>query len=342
MKQKTVLGFAALSGMLLLILDSSAGLAGASEGIQLCINVVIPSLFPFFFLSAILRSAFSGSTIRPLQGISRKLGIPSGYESILFLSFLGGYPVGAQTVAAAWKEGGLQTDSAKRLLAFCSNAGPAFIFGMLSTQFHSPLVPWFLWGIHIFSALIVGFLMHNGSNTTGITSNEGNITQKADILSILKSSIQVMSVVCGWVVLFRMLIAILNKWAAAKIPGILKVAVAGVLELTNGCTMLTSIPSVSVRFILCSALLAFGGICICLQTASIVGTLGIKSYIDGKILQSLISIIISWVVCLFLFPSELNLPWPFPLFLSVLLSVFIFFTRRKNANRCGNSIGCDV
>ena len=34
-------------GMIVLILDSKTALSGCREGVTLCLNVVIPSLFPF-------------------------------------------------------------------------------------------------------------------------------------------------------------------------------------------------------------------------------------------------------------------------------------------------------
>ena len=41
-------------GMMMLILDSQTAMHGAAEGIVLCINSVVPSLFPFFVLSILL------------------------------------------------------------------------------------------------------------------------------------------------------------------------------------------------------------------------------------------------------------------------------------------------
>ena len=40
-------GLTGAAGMLVLILDAKTALAGAKEGIQLCLYTVIPSLFPF-------------------------------------------------------------------------------------------------------------------------------------------------------------------------------------------------------------------------------------------------------------------------------------------------------
>ena len=50
--------------MVILILDSKTSLAGVAEGIDLCLKVVIPSLFPFLILSTVLTESTSGMSLR--------------------------------------------------------------------------------------------------------------------------------------------------------------------------------------------------------------------------------------------------------------------------------------
>ena len=50
-KRKWIVSLAAAAGILVLILDSRTALAGAAQGLSLCLKTVIPSLFPFIFLS---------------------------------------------------------------------------------------------------------------------------------------------------------------------------------------------------------------------------------------------------------------------------------------------------
>ena len=55
MKRRTAAALVFSSaGMLVLILDGKAALLGAQAGVELCLNTVIPSLFPFFVLSVLL------------------------------------------------------------------------------------------------------------------------------------------------------------------------------------------------------------------------------------------------------------------------------------------------
>ena len=87
-KKKLYFLFSA-GGMLALILDGQTALLGAAEGLELCIRVVIPSLFPFLFLSTLLTGALWGNGSKFLVPAGRLMGIPAGAESLLIAGFLG-------------------------------------------------------------------------------------------------------------------------------------------------------------------------------------------------------------------------------------------------------------
>ena len=121
--------------MTLCILDAKTVLQGATNGIELCMRSVIPALFPLLTCSTYLTGnlgIFSSSLLRPVGKLCR---IPSSCVGILITGFLGGYPTGAQAVAQAYESGSISKETASRMLGFCNNAGPAFIFGILSTIF---------------------------------------------------------------------------------------------------------------------------------------------------------------------------------------------------------------
>ena len=50
-----------------------------------------------------------------------------------------------------------------------------------------------------------------------------------------------MATVCGWVELFRVLLAFLKRWIFWILPAAVHVAVTGILELSNGCCELLSV-----------------------------------------------------------------------------------------------------
>ena len=290
-------GILAGIGMLILILDAKCAVSGAADGIQLCIRCVIPSLFPFLILSNLINNALLGRRINILSPIRKLCGIPQGSESLLLLGLLGGYPVGAQVVSAAYKSGHLPKQTAERMLGFCNNAGPAFIFGLIGALFTSISIPWVIWFIHMLSALAVGIILPNKSTETCSVAG----AKPLSITDALKISITIMANICGWVVIFRMIIAICNRWFLWLLPGVFQGLLAGILELTNGITVLQSISAEGARFVLSTCMLSFGGICVGMQTYAVTSELNMTLYFPGKLLQAIISFFLSAVLQVVLF-----------------------------------------
>jgi len=285
---------------LLLILDAKTALAGAAEGTDLCLHALIPSLFPFFVLSILLTSSLAGQKIRLLAPLTGVLGMQPGTEALLLIGLLGGYPVGAQTVAQAYEAGTLSKQEAERMLGFCNNAGPAFLFGIVSGKFASVSATWVLWGIHILSALITAMLLPRA-----MIGRETLIERKkVTVNQALQRAIRVMATVCGWVVLFRVMIAFCSKWLYPFLPVAMQVLLTGSLEMANGCLALGAIMPAGVRFVVAAAILSAGGLCVAMQTLSVTGKLGSGMYFPGKVLQTAISIVLASVFQRFLFSRE--------------------------------------
>lgn len=313
--------FAAL-GLLILILDSKTAVLGAQEGISLCLRSVIPSLFPFIMLSNLIAGGLCGTSSPLLGPLGRILGIPAGAEGIFLTGILGGYPTGAQVVHEAWKHGQLSASDARRMLGFCSNAGPAFLFGMLSPFFSSQKALWLLWGIHILSAVVAGMLLPGRSSGSVSPTSSA----RSSITAALKRSVAVMGYVCGWVVLFRVLFAFCSRWFLWLLPAEGQVTVYGLLELAGGCCSLSLVSDESVRFVICSGILACGGLCVTMQTASVTGALGLGQYLPGKLIQSICSLwlsscVVTWGSSYFI-PCSLVLPF--------LLGIWFFLRKKKN------------
>lgn len=317
------LGIGALAGMLVLILDSATAVSGAKAGLELCLQTVIPSLFPFFLLSQMLLGAFSGTAMPLLRPLARGCGILEGMESILIPAFLGGYPVGAQCISRSYQAGYVSRKEARHMLAFCNNAGPSFLFGIVSAMFSRRSAPWLLWGIHIGSALLWGYL----TASKGPDKSASFVAQTVSLPQALNGAIRVMGTVCGWVILFRILITFCQKWFLRAIPQEIQVLMMGLLELSNGCCALRNITDEKLRFLICSGILSFGGCCVLLQTMSVVGELGIKSYLTGKLMQTIFSILFSTTL---LYGPWWSLPLCVPAILLMKKAVAFFRHLRYN------------
>lgn len=320
--------------MFFLIIDTRTALAGAGDGLQLCLRTVIPSLFPFLVLSNILVSALQGSRLsHGLRWLAKLCGTPEGTESILLVGFLSGYPVGAQSAAQAYRDGSITKQTAQRMLGFCSNAGPSFLFGIAASLFSSAGLAWLLWGVHILCAISIAVLLPGRCQETG-----SYVPQQSSVgwIEAMNRGVRSMASVCGWVILFRVVISFLDRWFLCLLPEYLAAAFAGMLEMTNGCVQLSEISSIGLRFCLCSAFLGFGGICIVLQTASVTKELGTGLYFPGKVAHGLLSFLLSYMIQLLFFPAAAQFRMDallFLLFLGCLAGFLTFLQKSKKYSR---------
>lgn len=290
-RRKNLAAASVAAGMLLLILDSRCAVQSGQQAAELCIRSVIPTLFPFLFLSALVTDLLWGTHGQIFKVLARFFHMPPGGESLLLSAFLGGYPAGAIAVGDAYRRGDMPQKTAAGLLCYCNNAGPAFLFGMMASQFPEKWMIWTLWGIHLLSAAMVGAVIHLPMEPVGSAS-----IKKVSLPETLIRTVKSMAMICGWILLFRILIGFLDKWFLWLLPDWIRVSLWGFLELSNGCWSLHQIENVFLRFLTASAMLAFGGVCVTMQTASAVSTLPMKQYIFGKLLQMLLSILLSAAV----------------------------------------------
>ena len=319
LKRKHLQAFVAGIGFLVLIFDSRLAVEGARAGLDLCIRTVIPSLFPFFVLSGMLNGALGGTSSRLLQRIAGFFGIPSAGASVLIPAVLGGYPVGAKAVGDLYYQKRISRKEAERMLAFCSNTGPSFLFGMVSGFFPESRYIWVLWLIHLASAGLTALTI---PGKTAEKSDSVPISGEANG-NILSGAARAMGMVCCWVLLFRMILTFLENWLLWMLRVWVQVALSGFLELTNGCCGLALIPDSDLRFVLCSCMLAFGGICVLLQTASVTSGLSLLPYCKGKLHQTLYSFLLSCAMV-----SGKLTPWA-----AVTVTLAIIFRKIQNRYR---------
>ena len=282
-------GVAAACAMLVIIFDTRTAVLSAQEGIALCIRTIIPSLFPFFVLTGIINSCLLGQDIPLLQPLARLCRIPKGAESLLILGLFAGYPIGAQLISQAYHTGRLSKFTARRMLGFCNNAGPAFLFGILSPLFVSIKTVWVLWGVHILSSLITGLILPSEAVKPARISPGTEISLPESLQKAIRST----AGVCGWVVLFRVILGFCNRWFLWLFPTEAQVLISGLLELSNGCVMLQSISGEGKRFLLAGILIGFGGLCVGMQTMSVTEGLGTGWYFPGKVFQATVSVLLS-------------------------------------------------
>lgn len=298
-----------------MIISPSGCIGSARDAVFLCLDVIIPSLFPFFVCSnllialgvARLLSRYFSPFMYPLFGVSG-----SGALAVI-LGIISGYPIGASCAAQLYNSGNCTKTEAERLLAFCNNSGPLFILGAVGIgMFNNQFIGILLYVSHILSSLVVGMLFKNyggetqphslppssPNNTSALYSAVGNAVSDA-VTSVLK--------VCGFVILFAVFTTALPGYRGSEF-------MYAVLEITGGIKALLSFKGLN-NFLLpvISFFLAFSGISVMLQVAGIIQPCGLslKPYIFGKLLQGVLSFFITFILLIF-FPIKVPAFMPDP------------------------------
>jgi hypothetical protein len=210
----------------------------------------------------------------------------SGMIPRVLPGFLGGYPVGAQITGEGWRRGQITEPAANRLLMFCSQAGPSFFFGIVASRFPGIQYAWALWGIQLTSALSVAVLTFQSEEGKARESKSHPVS----LTDAMHRSLYAMVSVCGWVVIFRVILGFCDR---IPIGNTERVLLSGLLEITNGCMKLDTITSIPARFLMAAVMLNFGGLCVMLQTASVIKGLSMRFYILGKLLQTCFCVLYS-------------------------------------------------
>lgn len=282
----------------------------AKEGLRLCGGVIIPSLFPFFVLSSMAVSLglaqLMGQLLAPLMGPLFRVGRAGA--GALALGLIGGYPVGARTVRQLYESGQCSRDEAERLLAFCNNCGPAFILGVTGAGvFGSAEIGALLLAGHVLGACSVGIVFRRyGADRKSAAPPAviHSVSLPSAFTQAVKSGLMSTLNVCGYVVLFSVLLRFLTRLGAlepfAGLPNG-KALASGILELSSGISALSS----GAGGIAAAAfLLAFGGLSVQCQTLSMLEGSGLdpRPELLGKLLHGLFAALWTWGL-LRLFPQ---------------------------------------
>lgn len=281
-----------------LLLFPSRSIEAAKNALALCANALIPSLFPFFvFSSLLIQFGFARLLTKPMTPLMRPLFGVSGSGALCFiLGVLSGYPLGASCVCDLYREGALKKSEAEKLLAFCNNSGPLFIIGAVgAAMYFNETIGVMLYVIHLLSAVSVGIILGCfGRKKDGAhTAQTQSVIHAKPLGAILKDAVvgavNNMLLVCGFTVLFAVIIASLS---GAFGSGIGAVLASGALEISTGVYNAShSALSLDVRLILTSAIIGFAGLSVHFQVIGIVAKtdLSAKRYFIGKLMQAVIA-----------------------------------------------------
>ena len=290
-----------------LIIFPGAGISSAKAAAALCLDTLIPSLFPFFICSGLFVAlGASRRCEKLLSPIMRPLfNVPGSGALALTLGLFSGYPVGAKVTADLYRNGECTKAEARRLLAFCNNSGPMFVLGAVGAGFlENQQLGWILYISHVTSAILVGLIFRFYRPKAEIFSKKLppaalHGTSAGAIGRVMSDSVFTMLNVCGFVVLFSVL--------AETIPplgGHLTRPLAhGLLEICGGLGAIARIPALSMyaKLPLIAFVMSLSGLSITLQVWQIISDshLPVTTYISGKLLQGIFAGTLTWTMFLF-------------------------------------------
>ncbi|MEG2009562.1 MAG: sporulation protein [Oscillospiraceae bacterium] len=294
-----------------LLLFPAAASEAARSGLSLCGGVIIPSLFPFMVLGNLLSALGLPYRLAKLSAplMQKLFGVSGMGSAAFFLGLVGGYPLGAVTVANMYSEGALQKTEAERLLGFCDNSGPAFIIGVAGGAiFQSAAVGFFLYGVHILAAVLSGILLRSKSRAPLAAPAPIIVRSFSEAFteSVKRAALTCITV-CGFVVFFGVLIGIWDK--IGSLPQLMgelsrhfgfelhfsRALLTGFLEIGTGISALSGLAPTRGSLALCAFILGWGGLSVQAQAAAVMQEGGLSSawHLMGKMLHGVLSALIT-------------------------------------------------
>lgn len=260
---------------------------GIIDGIKICVNTIIPSLYILTVLSVFIVKARLFSELKLIKYISNKIFHLSGScGNVLLLSLICGYPVGAKLVDQLYYNKEIDKKSAELLLCFCVNPGPAFVITTVGFCLYNS----YYIGIILFVSMVLSPLIYAFLNRKKFNSCDNLVHKNLNYTSCFCDSVNIanksMASICGWIIIGSALINVLKNYDIVNM-------LCCLLEVSSGVIIAADISIYLVAF-----LIGFGGISVHLQAIS--GARNIKPRYSvlflWKLVQGITSVVIVYML----------------------------------------------
>lgn len=248
-----------LLGVLLLGNPTQAS-QGFQSAMQLCLQTVLPALFPYFVLCELLLSCpLQGA---PLRRLGRLVGLRSeAAATALLLSWFGGYAVCAQLVGRLHGAGKLTDREATLLLMLGCCSSPGFVIscvgGLLLGNVSLGILLYALQLAANFLSTAICLPLLPADTPSSLALSSACSFDRPNLSSAINQAVSSCLRVCGCVLFFRMIAAILLPLfpaASWSLP-----VLSCFLEITSGCAAFSAL----------GGRIALYGCCLCLSLLSL-------------------------------------------------------------------------
>lgn len=297
---KKILFILAVLGLLLLLFTHPAQIAsGCSLGLTLWYTAVLPSLLPFLIFSNLLvRTGMFQYLNRIYAPLFRRIfGISEEGCYAVLIGFLCGFPMGAKVIADLVRERHISPVEGDYLLGFCNNVSPAFFLNyvcLLKIGFTA--VPWRLVLLFYLLPVLYGIStrpFYHFSDSAEETGQKRQASLHRLNFPMLDACIMdgfaTITRLGGYIMIFTILVQMLKLLPLSDAS---LTFLSAVLEISCGIDQIAALQALSssCRTALICTAAAFGGLCICAQTQSVLdGTpLHIRTWLQGRLVIALL------------------------------------------------------
>lgn len=208
---------------------------GVRDGLNLCAQVIIPSLFPFMVLCSFVTKSDICAEMQVLAKTVMRLlfKLPGDAFPAVIMGLVGGYPVGACMTAQLYKNKRLTHNQACRMMSFCVNSGPAFTIGAVgSAMLGSRRTGMIIFASLLISSLLIGFFSRftDDGGVMKFSAPPPSVDYREAVVSSISDAAQSMLSVCSWIVLFGCICSLLTL-----MPKTASLPFKCLLEVSSGC-----------------------------------------------------------------------------------------------------------
>ena len=287
------------------------------EGVSLWFFNVLPALFPFSVITAIISSLSITSKLSlklsPLTKRVFRINGTVGYAFIM--SVLSGYPIGAKLVCSLKENGLLSKTESVRASVVCSTSSPSFLIACVGAKLFNDLTFGVcLFACHILSVILTGFLFRFYKPNDPCTLPTSLSKKKVDnvFYESVFSSVLSSLTVCGIITVFYLLIEVLLSFGVLS-PLIRlfslpfnesgKAFTLGLFECTKGLRKLSLNGINRLSLPLSCFLCSFGGLSVIMQSIAFLKKAKIKTapFLVSKILSAVFAFFLGFIFNLILY-----------------------------------------
>ena len=284
-----------------LIIFSDAAKEGADDGLIICRDVILTSVFPFSVAATLLIGSGSLSYIGRLTGkvLCGIFNVSSEGAGVILLGAAGGFPTGAYAAADLYKTGLITKKEAEKITSYTNNPTPAFMICYVGSLLGSACAGVYCYLCVLFSALLWGLIIRGkyAGQKTYLQAKREKISFTKAVSKSAGSTV----VICAFIIVFSVISNVISGFVG---NGSVSALIRSFFEITSGTSAVAGLelPKRTAVSLLCGVC-AFSGICIFSQvkTEADEAGLSVRYYVAGKAVQAVLSFFISYVLYPFIF-----------------------------------------